>query len=177
MGRKKKRKSSVEEVSTELNIMPFIDIFSILNTFLLVSAAFVKIGLIEVQVPFMTNAPPPKDKPPRSLAINVAVDREKVELETRWDQPPEDLTKKEYTLQQGDLDRLHADLVQLRQKYPEFDKVDVFSEDDVKYKELVRVLDTIMLHRKGDPIFEDPSKKNGKGQFIYRKVVMAGVIL
>lgn len=90
MGRKKKKRKRKEPKAAELNIMPFIDIFSMLNTFLLVSAAFVNIGILEVQVPFLTNAPPDKDKPTRSLDVKVDVDKEKAQLTTAWTQPPKD---------------------------------------------------------------------------------------
>lgn len=178
MSRKKKRKRH-EPKEAELNIMPFIDIFSMLNTFLLVSAAFVNIGLIEVQVPFLTNAPPPKDKPPRSLLINVAIDKDKVELETKFDAPPLEEKKTEYALTDSELMKLHKDLVKLRQDHPDSDKVDVYAEDDVLYNRLVKVLDAIKFRTEGDPIFKekDPKGNDKESDFIYRKVVMAGVIL
>lgn len=172
------------EAAPELNIMPFIDIFSMLNTFLLVSAAFINIGLLEVQVPFMTNAPPPKDKPPRSLTINVAVEAEKVILETSWDAPPEDEQKKEYGLSESDLTQLHKELVALRSKHPEFDTINLYSDDEVKYNTIVQVLDVIKVRRDGDPEFKDSEAMKDEniidlnaGKFIYRKVVMAGVII
>ena len=57
--RKKKKKHEPKAAEAELNIMPFIDIFSMLNVFLLVSATFINIGLIRVQVPFLTGQPFP----------------------------------------------------------------------------------------------------------------------
>lgn len=181
MSRKKKRRQSPQPKEADLNIMPFIDIFSMLNTFLLVSAAFVNIGLIEVQVPFLTNAPPPKDKPPRSLDIHVAVEKDKVELESRWSAPPVDEKKTEYKLDEVGLSSLHKDLVALRQSSPDSDKLNVHSEDDVPYKKLVEVLDAVMLRRKGDPVFDkfegNRLEKLREENFIFRKVVMAGVIL
>ncbi len=159
--------------------MPFIDIFSILNTFLLVSAAFINLGLIEVQLPFLTNAPPPKDKPERSLDIHVAVERDKVFLETRWTAAPIDEKKIEYKMIDAELSKLHADLVELRTKNPDSDKVNVRAEDDVKYQTLVKVLDRIMVRKQNDPVFQEADKSGAKhdSDFVYRKVVMAGVIL
>lgn len=178
MSRRKKRERK-EHPPPALNIMPFIDIFSMLNTFLLVSAAFVNIGIIEVQVPFLTNAPPPKEKPARSLEIHVSVERDKVELETKYDQPPIDENKTEYKLTEADLKRMHKDLVELRKNNPDSDKVNVHSEDDVKYQNLVSVLDTIMVREQGDPVFaeEDSEGEKTKNDFIFRKIVMANVIL
>ena len=176
---KKKHRTSEEAPPAELNIMPFIDIFSMLNTFLLVSAAFVNIGLIEVQIPFLTNASPPKEKPSRSLSVKVGIEKDKIELETSWDAPPIELTKTEFSHSEADLTKLHRDLVALREKHPKTDKVDVFTEDDVKYDKMVKVLDTIMVRVESDPIFKepDPNGVERESDFIYRKVIMAGVIL
>ena len=178
MAKRKKARRMVNP-EADLNIMPFIDIFSMLNTFLLVSAAFVNIGLIEVQVPFLTNAPPPKDKPPRSLEINVMVTKKKINLDTKFDKPPINEKRTEYEMTKEGIDRLHKDLVELKKKNPKSEKVSVFSDDDVRYNNLVKVLDSIMLRRKEDPIF---TEKNVKGidkdsEFIYRKVTMASVLL
>ncbi len=180
MARKKRRKSP-QPKEADLNIMPFIDIFSMLNTFLLVSAAFINIGLIEVQIPFLTNAPPPENKPPRSLDVHVAVEKDKVELESRWSAAPVDEKKTEYTLDEPGLLKLHKDVIALRQADPESDKLNVHSEDDVPYKTLVKVLDSVMLRQKGDPVFEEKEgsdlQRLRAKEYIYRKVIMAGVIL
>lgn len=178
--RKKKKKHEPKAAEAELNIMPFIDIFSMLNVFLLVSATFINIGLIRVQVPFLTNAPPPKDKPKRSLEINVGVEKEQFELETRWTQAPVEEDKQVYKFNKADIEKFHDAMVSLRSKHPEFDKVTVFSEDDVPYKKLVRVLDGIKVRQKDDPVFTEVDKKSGlkkEVDYIYRKVVMGSVVL
>ena len=69
MGRRKKKHKGGGEVDTgapELNIMPFIDIFSMLNTFLLLSVAL-WVRIIEVQIPFLSNSPDVKEKPNRFM--------------------------------------------------------------------------------------------------------------
>ena len=79
MGRRKKKHHG--EVSTdapELNIMPFIDIFSMLNTFLLLSAAFIGLGIIEVQIPFLSNSTEVKEKPTRFYDLKVEFEKERI---------------------------------------------------------------------------------------------------
>lgn len=179
MSRKKQRKK-LDSKTAELNIMPFIDIFSMLNTFLLVSASFVNIGIMRVQVPFFTNAPEDKSKPARSLLLNVRLEKDKVILTTRWTLPPEEETKTEYLPTKKGLDDLHSELVRLRIKHPEFDKVTLFSEDDIKYYNLIAVLDAIKQVRKGDPDITVEDKKTGqivRSKFLYEKVVMGSVVL
>ena len=74
---RKKKKRSIPYKDVELNIMPFIDIFSMLNTFLLFSAVFLSVGVLEVQIPFLSNQPPPDDpKDSRLFQVNVDVSKE-----------------------------------------------------------------------------------------------------
>lgn len=178
--RKKKRKKRKDPGAAELNIMPFIDIFSMLNTFLLVSAAFINIGILEVQIPFFSNAPVDKSKPTRSLDLKVDIEKTKVTLTSAFTLPPEDKQTFTYTPDQKGLDDLHAKLLELRQKNPETDKITVFSEDDVKYSGLVDVVDTVKTLRETDPKFPVTDEKTGvkkESQFLYEKVVIGSVVL
>ena len=53
--RRKQKAGFVEGAPVELNVMPFIDVFSLLTTFLLFSAAFITIGILEVQIHYFRN--------------------------------------------------------------------------------------------------------------------------
>lgn len=177
-GRKRKRQIKVR--AAELNIMPFIDIFSMLNTFLLVSASFVNIGILTVQIPFLTNAPPPKDKPQRSFSINVNVEKDKAELETKFSAEPVDRKTQEYKLDKDGLKSMHQELVKLRVAQKETDTVTVFSEDDVTYDNLVKVLDSIKALEPTDPpitIMDERLNQPRRSIELYEKVVLGSVIL
>ena len=177
----KKKKRSIKASEPELNIMPFIDVFSVLTTFLLISAAFLSMGIIEVQIPFFTNAPPSKEKPQRSLTINVEVEKTKIILKTEYTAAPVNKDEKEYELNEDGLDQLHRALVTLRQKEPDSDKVTLFSEDDVVYNDLVKVLDAIKNLKPDDPRIKvtDDKVANTERELgqLYKKVVMGSVIL
>lgn len=181
MSRRKKRgnKQAVEYVDPELNIMPFIDIFSMLNVFLLFSAVFISIGIIEVQVPFLSNAKPPEDdKPARLIEIVVEIERQKIILVTRYTAPPVNEQNEEFGVDANGLNELHAKLIELRTTNPDTDLVQVFIEDDVTYENLTKVLDSIKIRRDGDPQFTYKDKTTGEdlpSAFIYEKVVLASV--
>ncbi len=181
MGRKKKKRRRKEPKAAELNIMPFIDIFSMLNTFLLVSAAFVNIGILEVQVPFFTSAPPDKSKPTRSLDVKVDVDKEKAQLTTSWSQPPADQQVTSYKLDKAGMTDLHQKILELRQKYSEQDdRLTLFSEDDVKYQALIGVIDAVKTLKETDPKLQTKDKETGAAKpamFLFEKVVMGSVVL
>ena len=183
MARKKKKKS-LKVQSAELNVMPFIDIFSMLNTFLLVSAAFVGLGVLEVQVPFFTNAPPTKEKPSRSMSIKIDLTKEDITVTTEWSAPPVDKKETKYSFTAADLEKLHKDMISLRTRYPEEDKVTVYSDDNVKYEKFVSVIDQVKTLHEGDPDLPEAAQKVinetktvSRDRFLYEKIVIGSVVL
>ena len=182
MAKKKKRKQlSYKEV--ELNVMPFIDVFSLLNTFLLMSAVFLTIGVIEVQIPFLTNAPPPDDaKPTRSLDIKVDMEKEQIAVVTSYSLPPIDEDKKSFDVDERGIAEMHSYLVSLRQQNPESDKVSFYTGDDVIWKDMAAVLDAVKLRQPADPVFSgldilDERKKAEAMQYLFPKVILSSVML
>ena len=182
MRRKKIKTYGYKDV--ELNIMPFIDVFSMLNTFLLFSAVFLSVGIIEVQIPFLSTTPPDKDKPKRALKVNIDVAKEQITLETSYTMPPENSEKSSFPNTPPGHNDLHVKLVNIRKSSPETDKATVFSEDEVVWNSLSAVLDAVMLRQKDDPIFppatDDTNKVRAEANaklFVYPKIVMGSVML
>ena len=164
--------------------MPFIDIFSMLNTFLLFSAVFLSVGIIEVQIPFLSTTPPDKEKPKRTLSVNVDVTKEQITLETSYSAPPENAQKASFPNTPAGHNDLHAKLVGIRKTNPDTDKATIFSDDDVIWNNLSAVLDAVMLRQKDDPIFPPAAddKNNLRADanaklFVYPKIVMGSVML
>lgn len=182
MAGKKKKYKKPSEGTPELNVMPFIDIFSMLNTFLLVSASFIGLGILEVQVPFLSNSPEVKDeKPTRSMSIRVDVEEKRILLKTVWSQPPDNPEEKEYPLDEQGLENFHQELITMRNTVPETDKVTMFTDDNVKYDQMILVLDAIKTLKEKDPDVPQPVVEEGerprKGRLLYDKVVIGNVIL
>jgi biopolymer transport protein ExbD len=184
VSRKKKRRR-LEYKDIELNIMPFIDIFSMLNTFLLFTAVFLSMGVLEVQIPFLSNSPPPDDpKDSRVFQVSVDVNKELVEVQTSYTRPPEQLQKFPFPNNAEGRKQLHQKLSDVRKQNADTDKATVYSEDDVSWENLSAVLDAVMLRIEGDPIF--PPVKDAKNKekaeldaktFLYPKIVMGSVML
>lgn len=171
MRRKGKGKRDLPEVrDVELNIMPFIDIFSLLNTFLLFTATFVSIGLLRVQVPFLSNASPDK-KPARSLDINVELSRDSVVLKTEYSAPPRNRSSSSFTASVDGIEAFHRALLALKHQNPKEDKVTLYSELDVSYEKLVEILDAIKID---STVEQDGTQDNNT---LYPKVVMGSVML
>jgi biopolymer transport protein ExbD len=184
MSRKKKRRN-IEYKDIDLNIMPFIDVFSMLNTFLLFTAVFLSVGILEVQVPFLSNTPPPDDpKDSRVFEVKVDVTKEQVEIQTAYTRPPNQEQKFPFPNNADGLKQMHQKLAEIRKQNADTDKATVFSDDEVSWESLSAVLDTVMLRIEGDPIF--PPAKDAKNRekaeidaklYLYPKIVMGSVML
>ena len=172
MSRKKNKSRAAPDIpDVELNIMPFIDIFSLLNTFLLFTATFVSIGLLRVQVPFLSNATP-ESKPTRSLDINVDLSRDKVVLRTTYTTAPTNKTSNSFSSSPEGIAAFHRALIDLKHRNPKDDKVTFYSDEDVSYHKLIEVLDAIKIDDSIDT--SDGITDNNK---LYPKVVMGSVLL
>ena len=187
--RRKKRSSATGYKDVELNIMPFIDVFSILTTFLLMTAVFTAIGIHEVQVPFLSNAPEEKKetKPSRSLQVNIEVEVEKLFVKAKWSPDNAEELNREYVFNEQGVQEFHRVLVGLRQKQPETDFVTLYSEDDVVFEKLALVLDAVKLRNETDPVIppaaQDPAipltdkQLREASAMLYPKVIFGSVIL
>ena len=179
---RKKKKSYEESPLVELNVMPFIDIFSLLCTFLLFSAVFVSMGIHTVQVPFFTNAAKEEDdnKPKRVLELKVEVEEKTLHLITSWSEEPVDSNKKTFTHDRDGIRDLHQELVSLKVAHTKADKVTVMVDEKVLYDQLSKVLDSITLLSADDPQIttgENEEEDSHKNIYLFPKVILGNVIL
>lgn len=180
---KKKQIKKPKYRDVELNIMPFIDVFSLLNVFLLLSAVFGAMGIVEIQIPFLTNIPAKnKDDPPRAIDIKVDMTNDgKVEVVTSWSKPPVDEKKKSWAVKPDQMKELHEYMVEIRKANPDNDKVSMFTEDEVLWENIALVLDAVKLRKPNDPVFgakgTSAAEKAAASEYVYPKVVMASVML
>ena len=174
--RKRKGIKRNDTTDIDLNIIPFIDVFSMLNTFLLFSAVFVATGIIEVQVPFLSNAPQPKEEGQRTLEIKIDAAKDKVQVITEFSKEPRNEQKFDFPNSKEGLDRMHDRLANLAQ-----DKLTFFSEDDVIWENVSAILDSAKFRKPADPKFPLKNEKTGETtpdeQFLFPKIVMGSVIL
>ena len=180
--RKKKKRPKVGYSDVELNIMPFIDVFSLLNTFLLMSAVFVTLGIHEVQIPFLTNTPPEqKTESTRTIEVKVDMQKDVVDVLTSYSQPPYEDTKKSFTITPQGFEEMHQYLVELRRANPETDKVQFYVDDEVVWRDVSLALDSIKIRQENDPVFQPTSNseidKAHAANYVYPKVIMSSIML
>jgi len=120
---------------TELLLVPMIDIFTVLVTFLLMTAVFSRITIIELDLPSSASAP----SEPR-LRLEVIVRKQGFEL-TNGSALIATIPK----LPSGEYDfaTLSSLAVALKRDHPDADDASVLLEPDIEYDQLVQVMDAI----------------------------------
>jgi biopolymer transport protein TolR len=138
-GGKKKKKP----LDASVNVVPAIDLFAVLTSFLLLTAVWTQISRLQVQQ-LGTGAPEPATEEQKSLLVTLAVGERGLNLTTsaglNLDIPPAGRNAEGGI--QYDLKRLSESLKRLRGDYPDAAAVTVSVEDTVNYGDLVYVIDT-----------------------------------
>ena len=124
----------------ELNITAFMNLMVILVPFLLITAVFSQVAILELNLPSSTDQP---DLQPETMQLEVVVRKTRLEVGER---NAGLLTGLPVTDAGHDLDGLGNYLQRIKAKYP--DKVDatILLEPDVSYDVLVQVMDTVRVY-------------------------------
>ena len=145
--------------------MPFIDIFSLLCTFLLFTAVFVSINTHTVQIPFLTNikeSETESSKDPINIKVNLS--REKINLFVE-NVDNESLNRDDIFIHSKEgITQLNNKLKKLKDKFPSVNKVNLYIDDSILYKDIIRTLDSIK-YSLGD-----------KRENLFSQIVFASVI-
>ncbi len=131
----KRRKRGPRE-SPELDITTFLNLMVILIPFLLISAIFSRVAILELSVPTGAGAGA-SNKP--NFTIEVIVRRAGLEL-ANGSQVVAAIPKKDG---QYNLERLSEMLMRLKKDYPEKEDATVLMEPDIEYDYLIQVMDTV----------------------------------
>lgn len=132
-----------KSVDFQLNLVPFIDLLSVLISFLLMTAVWTQVAKIDVQqVPNLPDdsQPPPEDEEKLGLTVLIKDSGYSV---TRKGAPEKQIAKKN---DEYDVAALSEELKTVRAEHPENADVTVQSEDKVPYRELITVMDVCLEH-------------------------------
>ena len=124
---------------TELNLVPLIDIFTVLVFFLLVTAVFSRTTILGLHPPAQSSTVEPPDHLPH---IEVVVRRGGIEAGDRESGPMQSLANRN---QEYDLQGLSKLLQQLKVRNPENRAVTLLVEPDISYDQLVQVMDAVRM--------------------------------
>lgn len=133
-----------KSVDFQLNLVPFIDLLSVLISFLLMTAVWTQIAKIDVkQTPNMPSdeEPPPPDEEEK-LNLTVLVTSTGFTVTTKG----KELKKIDKKGEDYDLTTLSETLKQVKDSHPENEDIQVTCEDKVSYQQLISVMDIALEH-------------------------------
>ena len=135
--RKRRKKESLEtDIMELLNLTPLMDVFTVLVVFLLITAVFTSITIMDLSVP--TSAGGAAASRP-NFAIEVIVRKSGLEI-ANGKAVEAAIPKKDGKY---DLQLLTEILDRLKAKYPEKEDATVLMEPKIEYDYLVQVMDTV----------------------------------
>lgn len=134
--RRRSKEEGEKDVMELLNLTPLMDIFTVLVVFLLITAVFTSITILELNVPTSAGAAA-ATKP--NFAIEVIVRKAGLEI-ANGSSVEAAIPKKDGSY---DLKLLSEMLVRIKGQYPEKEDATVLMEPKVEYDHLVQVMDTV----------------------------------
>ena len=132
-----RRRRSAEE--QELNITPFMNLMVVLVPFLLITAVFSRMSILELNLP----APSSSAAPEPVFQLEVIVRGDALEVGERQRGL---LTRLPREGDDYDFDGLATYLKRVKAEYPDMSNATILLEQDVPYDTLVQVMDTLRLY-------------------------------
>jgi biopolymer transport protein ExbD len=135
MNRRNQRKRRMEE-TTQLDVTTFLNLMVVLIPFLLISAVFSRVTIMELSVP--TSAGGSESNAP-NFAIEVIVRKTGLEI-ANGSYVEAAIPKKD---DQYDMEMLSEMLMRLKAQYPDKEDATVLLEPDIAYDYLIQIMDAV----------------------------------
>ena len=130
----------------DLNIAPVIDCFTVLITYLLVSASFLSFSILDIGVAASGVAAPAAEPtvPPVAISAELTTLRS---ITVKLTGGPKNIDQS-YTVPTArdgdwDLGELDARIREIQGRFPDVKEISVSSENTVRYKEIVKVIEAL----------------------------------
>ena len=141
----RRSRSNRRHEAVELNITAFMNLMVILVPFLLITAVFSQVAILELNLPTSQSESNEEQEPEFQLEITVRDDIIDV-----GDRTTGLLTRIESTDDGYDLEELSEYLGQVKERFPEKIDATLLLEPDISYEVLVSVMDTVRLKENFD---------------------------
>lgn len=146
MGRGRTRKQRLKEAE-ELNITAFMNLMVVLTPFLLITAVFSRLAILELNLPAGQTQAAADEEPEFQLEITVREDGIEV-----GDRNAGTLNRIEKSGDDYRLDELTAYLGRIKAQFPEKSDATLLLEPDISYQVLVAVMDRVRVSESRDPV-------------------------
>jgi len=128
----------------ELLLVPMIDIFTVLVTFLLMTAVFSRTVILQLNLPA---AQAEFKEPPPGLVLEIMVRKDLLDVS---DRNSGSLAKIPDTAKGHDYDALTEYLKRVKAKFPEKTEATILLEPDTPYDQVVQVMDHVRVFEQGE---------------------------
>ena len=130
------------EQDFEINLAPIVDCFTVLITFILISASFLSIGILEAN----NGSPGQSDQnqPPPDEIIQIEVQNQ-LDIEIKITGKANETIRIPQKNTSLDLERLSQELTVTQQKWPKINSVILKATDDVNYVQIIRSMEAIKV--------------------------------
>jgi biopolymer transport protein ExbD len=129
--------------AADLNITAFMNLMVILVPFLLITAVFSRLAILELNLPGSSTEPVPPQE--QAFQLEVIVRQEKIEV---GDRNQGLLGVYPNTVDGYDYDALRNKLSELKDRYPSKSDASILLEQDIAYDTLVQVMDIVRVAEK-----------------------------
>ncbi|MDX1508132.1 MAG: biopolymer transporter ExbD [Woeseiaceae bacterium] len=146
MYHRRKRGRSRNTETAELNITAFMNLMVILVPFLLITAVFSRLAILELNLPGSSTEP--VDPQDQVFQLEVIVRKDKIEVGDR----NQGLLGIYPNSEDGayDYDALSSKLAELKDRYPKKTDASILMEQDIAYDTLVQVFDRVRIEEEID---------------------------
>lgn len=124
----------------EINITAFLNLMVVLIPFLLITAVFSQMSVLELFLPNNTDPSDNNEKP--SLILELTIRKDKIEIGDRNQGILKSIPK---TAESHDFNQVHAFLKTVKEKFPEVLEITILLENDIQYDVLIKAMDTSRL--------------------------------
>jgi biopolymer transport protein ExbD len=141
------RRRSAGQAHIELPLVPIMDAFVTLIAFLLMATSLLSVTLIDTPVPILSSLTDPSKEKPLTLTLKISSEGIRIESPFNLIQA----VSVPRVADKYDGDKLHDALVGIKQKFPKERKIIFMPSADVKYDDLVQIMDSSRSLLKTDP--------------------------
>jgi biopolymer transport protein ExbD len=168
------RRKSRSQEEMELPLVPIMDAFVTLIAFLLLVTSLLAVTLIDTPVPIVSSMREDSKEKPLMLTLTIKEDGLTLESAFRLIKPMS-FPKIDVNY---DLEKLHETLVGLKQQFPKDRSLVLMPVGEIKYNDIVQIMDAARLLAKTDPPFyltgEDGVDR--PDDFLFPNVIFGNVI-
>jgi biopolymer transport protein ExbD len=128
-------------LDTAINLVPFIDLMAVTIVFLIMTAVWTQLGRLQVSQSGQNASEEQQQDPNQLQPVTLLITEKELKLSVGGAQlDPIPITRDDK--QRVDVTRLTEKLKELKTQQPEQNAITVSTEDNVRYDDLVRVIDT-----------------------------------